>query len=86
MIYGVPRSNGRGVPKYIVQKEMTCKEEKVCAWGTLKVAHLKGDSTIDGLLTISYYNSKPFYMMSNATNCIEWIQKKKFGEKISRGM
>lgn len=77
MIYGVVRSDGRGVPKCIAQKEMTRREDKIRARGTLKVAHLKGDSTIDGLLAISYYDSKPFYMMSNATNCIEWIQKKR---------
>ena len=51
---------------------MTRKEEKLCAWDTLKVAHLKGDSTIDELVVISHYVPKPFYMMDNITNCIEW--------------
>ena len=53
MLYDVIRSDGRGVPKCIDQKGMTCKEEKIRAQGTLKVAHLKGDSTIDGLLAES---------------------------------
>ena len=47
MIYGVVRSSGRGFPKCVMQKEMTCKEEKNRARGTLRVAHLKGDSKID---------------------------------------
>ena len=48
MVYGVIRSDGRGVPKCIIQKEMTRKEEwKNCVHGTLKIAHLHSDSTID---------------------------------------
>ena len=47
MIYGVVRSSGRGVPNCMMQKEMTRKEEKNRARGTLRVAHLKGDSKID---------------------------------------
>ena len=78
MIYGVVRSSGRGVPKCVIQqKEMTHKEEKNCAQGTLRVAHLKGDSKIDGLVALSYYDSKPFYMMSNSTDCIKWIKKQR---------
>ena len=76
---------GRGVPKCVMQKEMTRKEEKNRARGTLRVAHLKGDSKIDGLVALSYYDSKPFYMMSNSTDCIKWIKNKgKSGGRMSR--
>ena len=68
---------GRGVPKCVMQKKMTRTEEKNCARGTLRVAHLKGDSKIDGLVALSYYYSKPFYMMSNSTDCIKWIKKQR---------
>ena len=77
MIYGVVRSDGRGLPKCVIQKEFTRKEDKARARGTLKVAHLKGDSKIDGLVALSYYDSKPFYMMSNAIDCIEWLKKRR---------
>ena len=83
MIYGVVWSSGRGVPKCAMQKEKTHKEEKICAQGTLRVAHLKGDSKIDGLVALSYYDSKPFYMMSNFTDCIKWIKKTK--ESLEEG-
>ena len=76
MIYGVVRSDGRGVPNCIMQSVCSGKEERERARGTLKVAHLKCESQLDGLLAISYYDSKPFYMMTNATEKIEWIKKK----------
>ena len=50
------RSDGRGVPKYIVQKEITLKEDTIRARGTLKLAHPKDDSTIDGLLSYPRLN------------------------------
>ena len=54
IIYGVVRSDERGMSKCIIQKEMTCKEDKVCAQDNLKVAHLKWDSSIDGLLMLTF--------------------------------
>jgi hypothetical protein len=41
------------------------------ARGTLKVAHLKGDEKIPGLIALSYYDSKPFYMLSNACEKVQ---------------
>ena len=66
IIYGVVRSDGSGVPKYIDNKEAKVKVEKQQSRGTLKVAHLKGDTQLQGLLAILYYDSKPFYVMTNA--------------------
>ena len=56
MIYCIVRSDGRGVSKCIVQKEMSCKEDKIRARGTLKIAHPKDDSIIDGLLSYPRLN------------------------------
>ena len=53
MIHGVVRSDGRGFPKCIIQKEATSKSEKEQRRGTLKVALLRGDSKIQGLLALS---------------------------------
>ena len=47
MVYGVVRSDNRGVPKCIVQTAVTKKNELEKVRGTLKVAHLKGDSKIE---------------------------------------
>ena len=76
LIYVVVWSSWNGVPKCEMQKEMTCKEETICAQGTLGLSHLKGDSRIDGLVALSYYDSKSFYMMSNSTDCIEGRNRK----------
>ena len=53
MIHGVVRSDGRGFPKCIFQKEDTAKADKEKARGVLKVALLKGDSKVQGLLALS---------------------------------
>ena len=45
--------------------------------GTLKVALLKVYSEVQGLLALSYYDRKPFYMMTNAIDKVQWIKKKR---------
>lgn len=75
MAYGVVRSKNRGVPCCVQQDVVTKKAELEQVRGTLKVAHLKGDDKIKGLICISFYDSKPFYMLSNACESIEWIRK-----------
>ena len=83
MIHGVMRSDGHGVPKCVFQKEATAKADKEKARGTLKVALLKGDYKVQGLLEPSYYYSKPFYMMTNEIDKFQWIKKKeRCSEKI----
>ena len=58
-----------------MQTALTKKNDLDKVRGTLKVAHLKGDSKIEGLVTISLYDSKWFYMISNACDKVEWTQK-----------
>ena len=77
MIYGVARSDKRGVPKCVEQKTYSKREDVEKARGTLKVAHLKGYSNIDGLIAILLYDTKPFYMLSNASEKVEWKKKEK---------
>ena len=55
-----------------MRKEMTRKEEKICARGTFRVAYLKGDLRIDGLVALSYNVSKPFYI-NNLRNYLSSI-------------
>ena len=76
MIHGVVRSEGRGVTKFIFQKEYTTKSGKEKARGALKVALLKGDSKVQGLLALYYYDSKPFSMMKNTIEKFNVSRKK----------
>ena len=76
MIHGVVRSDGCRVPKCIFQKEAASKSDKEKARGTLKVSLMKGHSKVQGLLALSYYDSKPFHMMTNAIEKVQWIKKK----------
>ena len=75
MVYGVVRSDGRGVPKCIEQKEAKGNIAKDQARVNLKVAYLNGDSKINGLVALSYYDSKTFYMMTNVAEKLEWMKK-----------
>ena len=75
MEYGVARSDNRGVPKFIKQSSVTKKNELEKVRGIPKVANLKGDDKIKGLVALSLYDSKPFYIMSNACDKVEWTQK-----------
>ena len=77
MIYGVARSDNRGVPKCVHQVAVTKKSDLEQARGTLKVAHLKGDEKIPGLVALSYYDSKPFYMLSNSCEKVQWVEKER---------
>ena len=81
-MFGVIRQSGRGLPKCLVQKEVSRKAELERVRGTLKTAQLLNDSKCEGLVACSLYNSKPFYMMKMATEKVEWsLKKRKLWEK-----
>ena len=71
------RSDNRGVPKCIEQSAVTKKNEHEKVRGILNFVHLKGDNTIKGLVTLFLYDSKPFYLTSNACDKVEWTQKRR---------
>ena len=54
------------------KKKETSKIAHAKAWWTLKVATLKGDPSIPGIVALSLYDSKPFYFMSNACEVVKW--------------
>ena len=81
-VYGVVRQSGRGIPKCILQKEVTRKADIEQARGTLKTAEMVGDTKCKGLLAISLFDSKPFYMMTMAYEKVEWrLKKRKLWDK-----
>ena len=74
-MFGVCQQSGRGLPKCVHQKEVTRKDNLEKARGTLKTAQLVGDSKIEGLVSLSLYDLKPFYMMTMACEKVEWTLK-----------
>ena len=71
IIYGVVRKDKRSVPGCVLQPEYQNKANKARARGTLKVVLLKGDLKVEGLVALSYYDGKPFYILTNATENVE---------------
>ena len=68
---------------YFEQKEAKVNITKDQARVTLKVVYLNSDSKINGLVALSYYYSKPFYIMTNAAENVEWMKKiENCGEQI----
>ena len=63
------------MPKCVLQREVTRKADLEKARGTLKAAQLVGDPKINGLISLSLYDSKPFYMMTMTCEKVEWILK-----------
>ena len=77
MVSGVARKSGKGVPACVFQEEEKKKEDIIKKKWTLKVATLKGDSSMKGLVALSLYDSKPFYLISNSCEYVKWKKKKR---------
>ena len=85
MFNGVAREKGKGVPSCIFQNKDTSKIAHVKSRCTLKVATLKDDPSIPGIVSLSLYDNKPFYFMYNAfevfkcnkMTCKVWSKGKK---------
>ena len=75
MFHGVAREKGKGVPSCLFKKKETSKIAHTKERWTLKVATLKGDPSIPGIVVLSLYDSKPFYFMSNACEVVKWNKK-----------
>ena len=65
MIHGVCRVS-REIPNCIHQVAVTKEEELLRNRGMVKASMLKGDSKCDGLVAVSFYDSKTVYFVSNA--------------------
>ena len=85
MIHGVCREN-RGIPKSIIQQTVTRKEDILKNKGTVKVARLVGDMRCKNLIAVSFYDSKPVYLISNACEKIHWLEKRRKLWHKERGM
>ena len=75
--HGVVRVSGRGVPKCVIQAEVTRKQDLEKVRHTVRAAVVKGDSVCTNLVCISLYDTKPVYILTNCCSEIKWIKKKK---------
>ena len=72
MLHGFAREKGKSLPSFIFQKKETSKIAHTKARWTLKVATLKGDPSIPGIVALSLYDSKSFYFMYNVCKLVKW--------------
>ena len=77
MVHGVTRPSLRGIPPAIKQNEVSKKKDLEEVRHTVKAAVLKGDEVCKDLLSVSLYDTKPVYFLTNATETLEWTQKKR---------
>ena len=54
--------------------------------GTVKAAVLKGDSWLSDLIVASYYDQKPFYMISHSCENVSWtpVTKKVWSSNLKK--
>ena len=72
MFHGVVQEKGKGVPSCLFKNKETSKIAHAKARWNLKVAALKGDHSISGIVALYLYDSKPLYFMSNACELVKW--------------
>ena len=77
MVHGVTRPTLRGIPPNIKQEEVKKKKDLEQVRHTVKAAILKGDSVCPSLVSVSLYDTKPVYFLSNACDRLEWITKER---------
>mmetsp|Transcript_22737 Transcript_22737/g.34392 ORF Transcript_22737/g.34392 Transcript_22737/m.34392 type:complete len:226 (+) Transcript_22737:1278-1955(+) len=70
-ILGSTQKKGRGLPKCVIQEEVTNKSMKKFVRGTVKAAVLEGDDKCKDLVAVSYYNSKPVHFLSTICKLIQ---------------
>ena len=77
MVHGVTRPSGRGIPSIVKQEEVTKKADLEKVRHTIKAAVLKNDDVVTDLVSVSCYDTKPVYMLSNACENISWVKKER---------
>ena len=78
MIHGPCRTEvWRGLPRMIIQKEVTADRDLRQARGTTKAAVLEGDPDCPDLIACSVYDTKPVHFLTNSVQFVRWIKCKK---------
>jgi hypothetical protein len=77
LAHGVARTNGRGVPPSIIQKEEKNKDRAEKLRGTTMAAKLHNSDACPDLFAVSVYDTKPVHILSTAAESVEWIVKER---------
>jgi hypothetical protein len=77
LAHGVARTNGRGIPPSIIQREEKNVKLAESLQGTTKAARLHNSDACPDLFMVSVYDTKPVHILSMAADCVEWIVKKR---------
>mmetsp|Transcript_28907 Transcript_28907/g.35245 ORF Transcript_28907/g.35245 Transcript_28907/m.35245 type:complete len:150 (+) Transcript_28907:369-818(+) len=76
-IHGVIRPLLKSFPVCIHQDKYVYKKRSEEAKGTSKVAKLVRDAKCKDILAISYYGSKPIYLLSTVVDEVKWDENQK---------
>lgn len=77
LAHGVVRTNGRGFPNSIIQREAPTLKLAEATRGTTKAARLSGSAKCPNLLAVSLYDTKPVHILSTASKEVRWIVKQR---------
>jgi len=77
MVYGIVRKKGRGLPKCIIQDEVTNKNLQAEVRGTTKAAVLEGDNECPNIVAFSVYDTRPVNFLSTACTSLHWCTGRK---------
>ena len=78
LMHGVCRTNGRGLPQTVIQREEKSKRGQEQVKGTVKAAWLKADSNAcPPILACLIYDTKPVHFISTVASSIEWVKKQR---------
>jgi hypothetical protein len=77
LAHGVVRTNGRGLPLAIIQKEEKNKDLAEKLRGTTKAAQFKHNPQCPDVLAVSTYDTKPVHLLSTVAELVEWMVKQK---------
>ena len=70
MVHGVAKKSGRGLPKCIIQDEVTNKNLQAEVRGTTKAAVLEGDNECPNIVAFSVYDKKQVNFLSTACHSL----------------
>lgn len=77
LMAGVCRTNGRGIPPSVIQKEEKNTSVADTLRGTTKAARLINCPDCPDLIAASVYDTKPVHLLSMTVESIEWVLKRR---------
>jgi hypothetical protein len=77
LAHGVARTNGRGIPMAIIQKEEKNRDRAEKLRGTTHAARLANFPGCPDVLAVSTYDTKPVHILSTVAESVEWIAKER---------